>query len=192
MGYLFLVHTYLTKIKMLSCKFNQPRGSTKTSWCFSLLLQDHQHMEQMVTISRVIYDCSKTHKEFIIFTELLKHKEKILILSVRHLNKCQPMPHGPVTDTQNVVKRSSFVTNVIIKIINSRIFNKQTIYRIVSRINKINQGWWSPQKQLTPLCLMSRGRDCGEHRSFSHMDRHPQMCASRREAGVTQTSPVQT
>lgn len=135
---------------------------------------------------------NKTHKECIIFTELLKHKEKIPILSVRNLNRCQPMPHGPVTDTQNLVKRSSFVTNVILKIINSRIFNKQTIYRSVSRIKKINQGWWSPQKQLTPLCLMSRGRVCGEHGSFSHMDRHPQMCASRREAGVTHTSPVQT
>lgn len=135
---------------------------------------------------------NKTHKEFVIYTELWKHKEKILILSVRHLNRCQPMPHGPVTDTQNAVKRSPFVTNVILKIINSRIFNKQTIYRIVSRINKINQGWWSPQKQLTSLCLMSRGRVYDEHGSFSHMDRHPQMCASMREAGVTQTSPVQT
>lgn len=68
--------------------------------------------------------------------------------------------HGLATDTQNFVKHSSFnkchKKQMLHRMINSRTFNKGTIYRFVFRIKETTQGWWSPWKQLSPLSLTSR------------------------------------
>ena len=71
------------------------------------------------------------------------------MLSVRNLDRCQSLPRGPVTDTQNLVNRSSFntsqKTNVTLKLLTQEHLIKGLFTDLCSQLRKPTRDGEAPR-----------------------------------------------